>query len=252
MNGYSKNNRESISLVLLGVSAILAVLIVVEVSSFFAASARAGSLLNNTPVLAKPNEQQMQKYLANDKAAADKLKKANLFVPAAPKENPVKEVIGILGNEALISGKWCKVGESIGDAKIVAIEPTRVKVAWNGQESTFTPITSVSSGSSGGPGGPSNSPGRRAGDGPNMVTVSGAGPRGPGQGGGFQMGSPDERARMRDQFANMSEEERQAFRDRMREQFGGDRGGGGGQFGGGRRGGGEGGGGGGGRRGGGG
>jgi hypothetical protein len=246
----NNNNKELISIVLLGVSVVLAVLIVVEASSFFAASARADSQFSSLSVFAKPGEQEVQKYLADDKAVADKLRKQNLFVPLAPKENPVKEVPGIMGEEAWINGGWHKVGESIGDAKIVAIEPTQVKILWNGQETTFTPITAVGSGGSGGPGAGPGRVGEGPLRGPDMVMVAGpGGNRGPGS-----QGSSGNMAGMRDRLANMSEAERQAFRDQMRAQFG-DRGGGGfsgrgGGGGGGGRGGGGGNGGGGGRRGG--
>ena len=65
-------------------------------------------------------------------------------------------MIGILGREALIGDKWYKVGDSVGDAKIVAIEPTKVKVVWDGQEKEFSPIGSSGGGDRrGGPGGPS-------------------------------------------------------------------------------------------------
>jgi hypothetical protein len=41
------------------------------------------------------------------------LKKNNLFAPRAPKQYPVHEVIGILGDQALINGRWYKVGDTI-------------------------------------------------------------------------------------------------------------------------------------------
>jgi len=44
----------------------------------------------------------------------------------------------------LINGKWYKVGDKIGDAKIVAIEPTQVKIEWEGKEKVFAPISAVS------------------------------------------------------------------------------------------------------------
>lgn len=235
-NGHNKTSRDIAPMALLGVSVLLGITIVVEVASFFTASAGASNLLARATTTSKPADNEIDKHLAEAKSAADKLKKSNLFIPAPAKENPVKEVIGILGNEALINGKWCKAGDSIGDAKVVAIEPTQVRVAWNGQESTFTPITAAGSSSGGPGGGPAGRPTGGPRGGPDMVTVgspgSGGGPRAEG---GFQMPSADERARMREQFTNMSEEERQAFRERMQAQFG-DRGGPG--RGGGRRGGG--------------
>lgn len=223
-SNYRKHDAEAVSIVLLSISVVLAVLVVVEVTSFFAASARANNMMSKAVTPSETANKVTEKYAAEAKSVADKLKKSNLFAPPPPRENPVKEVFGILGSEALINGKWCKVGDSVGDAKVIAIEPTRVKVAWNGQENAFLPISAAGSGGSGGPrGGPAGPPmeGRR---GAEMVVVP-RGMRGPGGEGRFQMPSAEERARMRERFANMSEEERQAFREQMRGRGGGRRGG---------------------------
>jgi hypothetical protein len=86
----------------------------------------------------------MEKYFVESKAIADELKKKNLFVPPKPKKHPVSQVAGILGDEVLINGKWYKVGDKVGDAKIVAIEPTLVKIEWEGKEKVFAPISAAS------------------------------------------------------------------------------------------------------------
>jgi hypothetical protein len=161
--------------------------------------------------------------LAQARTFAEQLKKKNLFVRTGPPQHPVSEVLGILGDEALINDKWYKVGDSVGDAKIVAIEPTKVKVAWNGQEKEFSPI---GAGGSGGPAGarsaraertaPGNRPSRAGGA---QVVISGQ-RRGPGRGGLSSL-SPEERQRMREQWQNMSPEERQRRREEMRQRFGG-------------------------------
>ena len=49
-------------------------------------------------------------------------------------------VEGILGEKALISGRWRKVGDNIGDAKVLEIKPTHVKVEWQGQQKTLFPV----------------------------------------------------------------------------------------------------------------
>jgi hypothetical protein len=67
-----------------------------------------------------------------------------LFAPPLPKKHPVSQVSGILGNEVLINSKWYKVGDKIGDAKIVAIESTLVKIEWEGKEKVFAPISAKS------------------------------------------------------------------------------------------------------------
>lgn len=94
----------------------------------------------------EPNE--LQKHLEEAKKTADALKQGNLFVKPPPKKHPVKQVDGILGNEALISGKWYKVGAKVGDAKILEIGPTEVRIEWDGKATAFTPMAAASSGPS--------------------------------------------------------------------------------------------------------
>ena len=141
---FIKNKKEFISAVLLGLSAVLAVCILIKVAGFFVTSVRAGTLVKKAVVQSKFDPNDSEKFLAKSRALADELKKKNLFVPPEPKKHPVKQVSGILGNEALIKGKWYKVGDKIGDAEIVAIEPVRVKIKWDGKEKYFAPIGSAS------------------------------------------------------------------------------------------------------------
>jgi len=51
----------------------------------------------------------------------------------------------------LFNGKWYKVGDKIGDAKIVAIEAAQVRIEWEGKEKIFAPISAASSSGPGGP-----------------------------------------------------------------------------------------------------
>jgi hypothetical protein len=244
-----KQNEHLIPYVLLGVAALLAILALVKVGDFFATSARARSIVQKAAALDKSDPNLLQANLAGLKDIADALKKRNLFVPPEPRRHPVNEVFGILGNEAFINDGWRKVGDTIGDARVVAIEPTQVKIEWDGQTKSFAPLTAAGSGSASGPGG---RPGRgdkgEGGPGPGTVVVGPDG--GPGRG-GFGDLSEEQRAEMRgmrDRFSSMSPEERERFRDEMRMRFGdrgpggpggpgGDRGPGGGGFGEGRRGG---------------
>jgi hypothetical protein len=94
----------------------------------------------------EPNE--LQEHLEEAQETADALKQGNLFVKPPPKTHPVKQVEGILGNEALISGKWYKVGAKVGDAKILEIGPTEVRIEWDGKTTAFTPMAVASSGPS--------------------------------------------------------------------------------------------------------
>jgi len=221
---YLKEKKESVSIVLLWFSVVLGVLILVKVAGFFVASANAKTLVEKAFVQSKPDANDMEKYFAKSKAIADELKKKNLFAPPTPKKHPVSQVLGILGSEALINGKWYKVGDKVGDARVVAIEPALVRIEWDGREKVFAPMQAGSSGS-GGPrrGGPEMA--RRTEGGPGagaaMVVVGPDRRQGPGRFGeeGFRG--------MRERWQNMSEGERQAMRERMRERFGGRRGPGG-------------------------
>ena len=220
-NNYLKEKKESVSIVLLWFSVALGVLILIKLGGFFVASANAKTLVEKAFAQSKPDANDMEKYFAKSKAIAAELKKKNLFAPPPPKKHPVSQVLGILGSEALINGKWYKAGDRIGDAKIVAIEPALVRIEWDGREKVFAPIQAT--GSSGSGAKPEMA--RRTEGGPRagaeMVVVGPDRRRGPGRFGeeGFRG--------MRERWQNMSEEERNAFRERMRERFGGERGRGG-------------------------
>ena len=250
---YLKEKKEVVSVVLLGLSAFLAVLILIKVGSFFAASARAERLVKMAIAQNNTDDKDMEKHLAEPKAIANKLKRENLFAPPPPKQHPVKEVWGIFGDEVLIKDKWYKVGDTVGDAKIVAIGPTSVKIEWDGKEKVFAPIDAVVASP---PSGPKRAvPAKEAAKaGAETVSVQlevrpmfGRGDRGRGGPGGrpefggvfdgmrerFQNMSEGERQRVmaemrqrRERFQNMSEAERDRFRAQMRDRFGGGQGGG--------------------------
>jgi len=249
---YLKEKKELVSVVLLGASAFFAVLILVKVTGFFTASARAENLVKTAVANNKTDPNDMKIYFARYKTLAEALKKNNLFVPPPPKQHPVKEVWGIFGDEVLIKDKWYEVDDTVGDAKIVAIGPTQVTIEWDGNKKTFAPIDSKGSSQ---PGRPSGSRATASSSGPGggsaqMVAVGSAsavrpmgvrgGMEGPmaGMRERFQNMSESERDRarnqMRDRFQNMSEAEREKFRAEMRERFGGGRPGGGRPSGGGR------------------
>jgi hypothetical protein len=139
-----KDNKTIVMVVLLGIAAVLAVLAVIKVAGYLADSARAASLARQSAKLSKYDANEVASHLLKKKAVADELKQKNLFAPPAPKENPVKEVTAIFGDSAYINGDWRKAGAKIGDAKILAIEPTRVKVEWNGKIHYFAPIAASS------------------------------------------------------------------------------------------------------------
>jgi len=249
-----REKKELVSVVLLGLSAFLAVLILVKVTSFFTAPAKAELLVKKAVAQNNTDANDMDKYFAKYKALADELKKNNLFAPPPPKQHPVKEVLGILGDVVIIRDKFYKVGDKVGDAKIVAIEAMQVTIEWDGKEKTFAPIDAKGSSQPGGPRGSraTASSGRPGGGSAQMVAVGSErrpmgrpeGGRGPGRGGmeGFMGGmrerfqnmSEADRDRLRaemqerrERYMNMSEAEREKFRAEMRERFGGGRPGGG-------------------------
>ena len=248
MIDYLREKKELVSIALLVVSAIAAFVIVIKATDFFTAPAKAAEAVKDAIDQSKPDSKNLAAQLDKSKKLADGLKTTNLFSPPAPRKNPVTAVAGIMGDEALINGKLYKVGAKVGDAKIVAINPTSVTVEWDGKKKTFNPIDGTAGS---GPSGPPR-PGRptassrsssSSGGRPGMVSVTqdprrpgGGGPGGPspmmgGMRGRMMNMSEADRNRMRERFENMSEAERDRFRQQMRERVGGrggDRGGRGG------------------------
>jgi hypothetical protein len=252
-----KEKKELVSPVLLVISLLSIGLILVRVTGFFVASAKAENTVKDAIKHSKPDSKNVAAQLDKSKKLADALKKDNLFSPAAPKQNPIKAVMGILGDEAWINGKWYKAGDKVADAKILAVNATSVETEWDGKKTTFSPIDG---GASSGPGGPSRGgrPSARRGSSssgagrPGMVVTQGSKPEGGGGGPPGMEGmtrermmsmSEEERSKfreqMRDRYEGMSESERETFRGHMRERFGGRPGGGGGPGRGGRPGGGD-------------
>jgi len=141
---FIKNRNELISKALLAVSAVLCFCILIKVTFFFVTKVKAGILVNRAFAQDKTDANDLDKYFAKSKTLADEVKKKNMFAPPPPKKHPASQVSGILGSEVLINGKWYKVGDKVGDAKILAIEPTQVKIEWDGKEKYFAPIVAAS------------------------------------------------------------------------------------------------------------
>lgn len=228
-----KNRKELVPTVLLGFSVLCGILILVKVTSFFMASARAESVVKRAIEQSETDPNNIKKQLASSVAITDELKKNNLFAQPPAKQHPVKEVSGIFGDQVLIQKKWYNVGETVKDAKIVAIGPTSVTIAWNGKEKSFLPIQAkIVEAKSGARGRTATAKGKE-GEGDSKggnkekqtakvtVKVEGGGMRFEGRGGPGEGGF----MAMRQRFENMSEREREEFRNRMRERFAGGRGG---------------------------
>jgi len=204
---YLKDKKELVSVVLLCVSAILAISILVKIFSFFTAPARAAKIVTNAIEQNTEDANDIDKYFTKYKMLADALKKNNLFAPPAPKQHPVTEVLGIFGDEVIIRDKLYKVGSKIGDATIVSIEATQVTIEWDGKKKTFSPMDAKGSSQPGRPGGSrptarGGSPRPGGGSAP-MVTVQSQG--GPMGGPGGRMGG------MMERFQNMTEADRDRF-----------------------------------------
>jgi hypothetical protein len=143
---------------------LLGALALGKVAGFCVQRGRVGAVL--LPARSGRDPNGLNRCLGEARKAAETLKQDNLFVKAPPKEQPVKQVEGILGAEALIGGKWYKVGDKIADAKIVAIAATQVEVEWDGKKTSFSPIASASARP---PGPPSVAAGPRKEGGPPPV-----------------------------------------------------------------------------------
>jgi hypothetical protein len=240
-----KYRKEIIPTVLLGIAVLCGVLILVKVTGFFVASARAQSVVKRAIAQSESDSKVVEAQLAKSKPIADNLKKNNLFSPPAPKQHPVKDVFAIFGDEVLINDKWYKVGDRVADAKITAIGPTSVTTEWEGKEKVFYPIQAVVAEAPKPGRGPASGE-AKAGEGEGggerkegtaeavTVRVEGGPP-----GFGGRMGPGGDFMAMRERFENMSEAERERFRDEMRQRAesfgfggrggpGGDRGRGGG------------------------
>jgi hypothetical protein len=133
---YLKDRKEIVSLALLGLSAVLAVVILARIADFFVDSARAQRLIESAAITTKSDPNDKEKYFAKSKEIAEELKKKNLFAPPERKKNPVSGVSAIVTGKALINGKWYKVGGKIGDAEVVEIKAMSVKIKWEGKEKT--------------------------------------------------------------------------------------------------------------------
>lgn len=217
MRTHKKKGTPSAT-ILLAAAALLGAMVLYQVAGFFLTTAQAELAVARAAEAGAAERNDLAQRLAQVRSAAEALKKNNLFAPTPAKQNPVKEVTGILGSEALIDGTWHKAGAKVGDATIVAIGPTKVKVLWDGKETEFAPIVSGAGGGPEGPPGPRPPRGPRPGP-PRSGPTGQGGPRpgGPGGPGGL---SPEEQAKLQERFRNASPEEQQKLREEMRERFG--------------------------------
>ena len=206
LGGYRR--KETVAIAMVCVSVFAGVVILVRLGGLVVTTAGAKALVKDIAAEGKPDANDVENIFNKRKEIADELKKKNAFVPPPQKKHPIEQVAGILGSEALINGKWYKAGDSVEDAKIVAIEPTQVRIEWQGNEKTFAPI--ASSGSSGKEHGP---PGKDKAKGRDKDSAKRSERRERRRQG--RAGRNRERPPMP---PNMSPEEREKFRAEMRER----------------------------------
>ncbi|MBN1806782.1 MAG: hypothetical protein JW837_16155 [Sedimentisphaerales bacterium] len=234
--GYLKEKKELISVAMLCLSAILTVSILFKIAGFFTAPAKAKNIIDAAVKQNTEDANNIDKHFAKYRKLADELKEKNLFAPPAPKQHPVSEISGILGDEVIIGDRLYKVGDRVADAKILSIEPTQVTIEWDGKETTFSPIDAGGSSPPDRPGGPRPTAGRGGhptapgGGSAQMVMIqSQAGPpsappmAGPGPGIKPMNMSDEERAKLKEKLKNMPPEERQKYIAEMQERMAGRR-----------------------------
>ena len=176
---YLKEKKELVSVVLLCVSAVLAISILVTVTGFFTASARAEKIVTDAITQNAEEADDIDKYFTKYKMLADALKKNNLFVPPLAKRHPVTEVAGIFGDEVIIGDKLYKVGDKVGDATVVSIEAMQVTIEWDGKKKTFSPMDAKSSSQQGSSRASARGkPARATGGSAQMVSVGSDGSKG--------------------------------------------------------------------------
>jgi type II secretory pathway component PulC len=218
---YIKQKQELISIALLGISALIIIITIHQVIDFFAVSARAETVVKTAIENINNEARDIEQYFTKDRTLAESLTKNNLFVPQSKRENPVKEVRAIFGDQVLINNgnKWYKVGQMIQDAKIVAIEPTHVLIEWDGKQNTFRPIDASVPDSK--QSGRETTSAGSARENPEMVVVGSQ----PTSVRGIA-GTREQMFRnMRQNWMGMSDAEKERLRNEMRQRFGGGPGG---------------------------
>ena len=164
----------------------------------------------------KTMEQQAASALQAPNKAIEEMRKKNLFTGPQP-QPPTPQCLGILGQYALFGQDWYKAGDTVQDAKILSVGPAEVKILWQGKEQILRPFdveVEYKKSTAGGPT-PAGQP---------TQPVAQAQPEPPGdmpmggRFGGFDPRnmSPEELARMRDRFMNMSPEERRQAMEEFR------------------------------------
>jgi hypothetical protein len=142
---HLKEKKELVSVILLGGSALLVVLMLVNITRYFLLSTRTENIILNAVRQSEKPKEEVNKILASTQQLADTLKENNSFAPPPSQQteaptNPVTEVRAILGKSAWINDRWYGVGDMVGGARIAAIEPIYVAIEFNGQTTNYYPL----------------------------------------------------------------------------------------------------------------
>ena len=176
----------------------------------------------------------IDKNVKHHKDMASQLKKSPLFTPVATAHKPSLPVCtSILGDRALINGKFYTIGQEVNGAKIINIGANDVTVMWEEKETKLVPFAVSNlteeqkrakpqqhqSQSKGGQPPQANVVAAPA---PNVRPPSSGGDRGSSRGssrGGFGNMSSEERRQMFERYQQMSPDEQRKFREERMRQF---------------------------------
>ena len=235
-----KIKKSEVTRVLLGISVLLAVLMLGKVAAFGIMSGGIGGRIEAAMASSKPDEEMVRRHLSRGRETVGKLGRKNIFAPPPPgAKAPV--CMGIIGDCAIINGKYYWAGDMIGAAKVLDVGTTDVTILWEDSEKKLVPFlvsTQYGSKKSSKPvamkpeqNRPEQSikieiqqPGRGPGGGPGFGRGSGSSP--------FMGMSMEKMQAMKEKYMSMSPQEREKYRSE-RGGLGGGGGPGGGRPGGG-------------------
>jgi len=135
---HLKNKSEFFSLVLLILALLFTGLTAAELMLI------AGGNNRNLPITAqmqdqiRNDKQASQRYLEQYQQAAEQLARNNNFILPVQAEPP-GDCTAIFGDEAYFGDRWIRVGDTLGDAKVMDVGPTAVTLQWQGQRITRSP-----------------------------------------------------------------------------------------------------------------
>ncbi len=124
---YVRNGMWYGSRALFVASVVLILLTAIEVSGFYASSARIANVVTAAKAKNGHDEDTVKKLLTKSREVANELKKSNMLVKAPPKPKP-PVCFGIIGSSAIINGKQYKAGDKVGGAEIISVGTKEVVI----------------------------------------------------------------------------------------------------------------------------